>query len=101
MFRRRIGPATVAATLLLVVVGCGESQNPIQQYGEEVIQAGERTKRVRAQADMQAVKTAIQQYYIETGRFPARLTDLSLVQNQGIDPNLYAYDPATGSIHLR
>ncbi len=56
---------------------------------------------MKAQADMQAVKTAIQQYYIETGRFPASLTDLSLVQNQGIDPNRYAYDPATGSIHLR
>ena len=101
MFRKHLALVTVAGIFALVVVGCGESQNPIQQYGEEVIQAHGRTKRVKARADMQAVKTAIQQYYIETGRFPASLTDLSLVQNQGIDPNLYAYDPATGSIHLR
>ncbi len=101
MFRKHLALVTVAGIFALVVVGCGESQNPIQQYGEEVIQAYGRTKRVKARADMQAVKTAIQQYYIETGHFPASLTDLSLVQNQGIDPNLYAYDPATGSIHLR
>jgi hypothetical protein len=101
MFRKHLALVTVAGIFALVVVGCGENQNPIQQYGKEVIQAHERTQKVKARADMQAVKTGIQQYYIETGHFPASLTDLSLVQNQGIDPNLYAYDPATGSIHLR
>lgn len=101
MLRTKILTATVAGMMLLVGVGCSESQNPIQQYGNEVIQAGERTKRVRAKADMQALKTAIQQYYIEEGRFPESLSDLSVVQYQEIDTNLYVYDPATGSIHLR
>ncbi|MFQ5988406.1 MAG: hypothetical protein ACE5K9_00660 [Candidatus Methylomirabilales bacterium] len=101
MFRKHIWPATVAGIMLLVAVGCSESQNPIQQYGEEVIQAGERTKRVRARADMQALKTAIQQYHIETGRFPASLTDLPIVEYQDIDTDLYDYDPATGRIRLQ
>jgi len=48
MFRKQIWPVTVAGMMLLVAVGCSESQNPIQQYGNEVIQAGERTKRLRA-----------------------------------------------------
>ena len=101
MFRKQIWPATVAGIMLLVAVGCSESQNPIQQYGNEVIQAGERAKRVRAKADMHALKTAIQQYYIEQRRFPASLSDLPIVQYQEIDPDLYAYDPSTGSIHLQ
>ncbi len=101
MFRKQIWPATVAGMMLLVAVGCSESQNPIQQYGNEVIQAGERTKRLRARADMQALKTGIQQYYIEQGRFPASLSDLPIVQYQDLDPDLYAYDPSTGSIHLQ
>ncbi len=101
MFRKQIWPATVAGMMLLVAVGCSESQNPIQQYGNEVIQAGERTKRLRARADMQALKTAIQQYYIEQGRFPASLSDLPIVQYQDLDPDLYAYDPSTGSINLQ
>lgn len=99
--RRQIGIATVAAMISLVALGCSESDNPIQQYGNEVIQAGERTKRVRARADMQALKTAIQQHYIEEGSFPASLSDLSTVRDQEIDIDLYVYDPATGSIHLR
>jgi len=101
MFRKHICPAAAAGIMLLVSAGCSDSQNPIHQYGQEVIQAGERTKRVRAQADMQALKTAIQQHYIERGHFPESLDELSIVQYQGIDPDLYSYDPATGGIHLR
>ena len=56
---------------------------------------------MRAQADMKALETAIQQYYVENARFPASLTELPLVQNQRIDVSLYAYDPATGNIQLR
>ncbi len=50
---------------------------------------------------MQALKTAIQQYYIEQGRFPSSLSDLPIVQYQEIDPDLYVYDPVTGSVKLR
>ncbi|MFQ5883009.1 MAG: type II secretion system protein GspG [Candidatus Methylomirabilales bacterium] len=101
MLRKQVGPVTVAGMLLLVVVGCGESENPFQQYGKEVIQAHGRAERAQARANLRVLKTAIQQYQVETGRFPASLTDLPLVQNQGIDPNLYIYDPATGSVRLR
>lgn len=101
MLRNHSVAFTVALMLPLVLMGCGESENPIQQYGKEVIQAGERTKRVRARADMQALKTAIQQSYIERGHFPESLDELSIVQYQEIDPDLYVYDPATGQVQLR
>jgi hypothetical protein len=101
MLRNHIAAFTLALTLPLVLMGCGESENPIQQYGEEVIQAGKRTRRVRARADMQAMKTAIQQFYIERGHFPDGLEELSIVRYQGIDPDLYVYDPATGEVQLR
>ena len=101
MFGKHFAAVTVAGMVLFVAVGCSESQNPIAQYGSEVLGAHERTQRVKARADMQAIKTGIQEYYVERGRYPASLTDLSLVQNQGINPDLYVYDPATGSIQLR
>lgn len=101
MFGKHFAAVTVAGMVLFVAVGCSESQNPIAQYGNEVLGAHERTQRVKARADMQAIKTGIQEYYVERGRYPASLTDLSLVANQGIDPDLYVYDPATGSIQLR
>lgn len=90
---------TIAGALCFVAIGCGE--NPFEQYGTEVIQAQGRAKRVKNRADMQALRTAIQQYHIEEGEFPASLDDLSIVQDQGMDPDLYVYDPATGSVQLR
>jgi hypothetical protein len=101
MFRNHLTLVTVAGIFALAFVGCGESQNPIRQYGNEVIHARERTERVKARADVHVLKTAVQQYYIERGRFPESLSALPLVQHQGIDPDLYVYDPATGSIQLR
>ena len=101
MFRKQVGSVTVAAMFLLVTMGCSESENPFQQYGEELIRAPGRAEKAKNQADLQALKTAIQQYQIERGSFPASLTDLPLVQNQGIDPTLYVYDPAAGNVRLR
>jgi len=101
MLNNQVAPVTVTLFILFFALGCGEGQNPVQQYGEEVLKAKGRVERVRAQSDMKALETAIQQYYVENGRFPASLTELPLVQNQRIDVSLYAYDPATGNIQLR
>jgi hypothetical protein len=101
MHRRHVAAASVALFLLLLALGCGEGQNPVQQYGEEVLKAKARVERVRAQADVKALETAIQQYYLENGRFPTSLSDLPIVQRQGIDVSLYVYDPTTGTIQLR
>jgi hypothetical protein len=101
MRRIAVRPAMVAPWFLVVVFGCGEGQNPLQQYGEEVIGAKGRVERVRAEADLKVLETAIQEYYMEHGRFPASLTDVPLVQRQRLDPTLYVYDAATGGIALR
>ena len=100
MFNKQV-KLVLVALLPLVVVGCGESQNPAQQYGKEVIDAKGRAERVRAQADLKALETAVQQYSIDKGRFPGELTELPLVRRQRINPDLYVYDPATGNIQLR
>jgi len=101
MHRNHVATASVALVVLFLALGCGEGQNPIQQYGEEVLKAKGRVERVRAQANIKALETAIQQYYVENGRFPASLSDLPIVQRQRIDVSLYDYDPGTGNIQLR
>jgi hypothetical protein len=101
MHRNHVASGSVALLFLFLALGCGEGQNPVQQYGKEVLKAKGRVERVRAQANIKALETAIQQYYVEHGRFPASLSDLPIVQRQRIDVSLYAYDPATGNIQLR
>lgn len=101
MHRNHVASGLVALLFLFLALGCGEGQNPVQQYGEEVLKAKGRVERVRAQANIKALETAIQQYYVEHGRFPTSLSDLPIVQRQRIDVSFYAYDPATGNIQLR
>lgn len=101
MRRNHVASASVVLVFLFLALGCGEGQNPVQQYGEKVLKAKGRVERVRAQVDIKTLETAIQQYYLDHGRFPASLSDLPIVQRQGLDVSLYAYDPATGNIQLR
>ena len=102
--RARGWQAAVALASLLGAVpilgGCGE-QKPKEENIRDVVEAQQRARRVKAQADVQAINTALQAYYTEQGRFPDRLDALPLVQDQRIDASLYAYDAATGQVSLR
>ncbi len=102
--RARGWPAAVALAGFLgaipILGGCGE-QKPKQENINEVVQAQQRARRVKAQADLQAISAALQAYYAEQGRFPDRLDALPLVQDQRIDASLYAYDQASGQVSLR
>ena len=102
--RARSWPAAVALAGLLgagpIVVGCGE-QKAKQENIDEVVQAQQRARRVKAQADVQAISTALQAYSVEHGRFPDSLDALPFIQEQRIDASLYAYDPASGQVSLR
>ena len=96
--------SAVALAGLLGVVpplgGCGE-QKPKEEIIRDVVGAQQRARKVKAQADLQAIQTALQAYYAEQGRFPDRLDALPFVQDQRIDASLYAYDPGTGQVSLR
>lgn len=100
--RGRLSAVALAGLLgvLPSLGGCGE-QKPKEQNIRDVVEAQQRARRVKAQADLQAIQTALQAYYAEQGRFPDRLDALPLVQDQRIDTSLYAYDPASGQVSLR
>ena len=83
-----------------LVGGCRE-QKPKEENIRDVVEAQQRARMVKAQADLQAISTALQAYYAERGRFPDRLDALPLVQDQRIDASLYAYDAASGQVSLR
>lgn len=83
-----------------VMAGCGE-QKPKQEKIDEIVKATARTRKIRAQADIQAIHSALQEYQIENGRFPARLEDLPFVKDRNIDTSWYAYDPASGQVRMQ
>jgi hypothetical protein len=80
--------------------GCGE-RKPKEENIRDVVEAQQRARRVKAQADMQAIRSEVQAYAAEHGGFPERLEALAFVRDQHIDASLYEYDPATGEVRLR
>ncbi len=91
------GVLLVTATLL---PGCGE-QKPKQEKVDDIVQAQRRARRVKAQADLQAINSSLQAYYAENGRFPDRLEALPIVQDMRLDTSWYVYDPASGQVRMR
>ncbi len=90
--------AVLGATPL--VAGCRD-QGPKQENVREVVEAPDRARQVKAQADLQAINTALQEYAASNGRFPDRLEDLPFVRDRHLDASLYEYDPAGGQARLR
>ncbi len=80
--------------------GCGE-QGPKKENVGEVVEAQRRAERVRAQAEVQAINTALQEYYAQNRRFPDRLEALPFIQDRRIDTSWYVYDAASGQVRLR
>lgn len=99
--KRRAGLMATAVLVGLAVLGCGQEENPVQQAGKTMVQGVTRAKDAKATADLRAIQTAIQEYQVANGRFPNRLEDLPLVQNQHLDLSPFAYDPATGQVSLK
>ena len=95
--------ACVLAALLCgisLLGGCGE-RRPKKENIREVVEAQDRARKVKAQADLPAINAAVQEYYAENGRFPDRLDALPFIQDRRIDTSSYAYDPANGQVRMR
>jgi hypothetical protein len=101
---RRTLLRALGATIILGafpwLAGCGE-QKPKKENIDEIVQAQDRARRVRAQADIQAIHSALQEHQIQNGRFPDRLEDLPFVTDRNIDTSWYAYDAASGQVRMR
>ena len=97
----RTGLTAIAALVGLALLGCSQEENPVQQAGKAMVQGVTRARNAKVTADLHAIQMAIQEYQMANGRFPTRLVDLPLVQNQHLDLSPFAYDPATGQVSLK
>lgn len=100
--RGRLSGIALAALLgAAPLLGGCEERKPKEQNIRDVVEAQKRAKRVKAEADLRAIQTALQIYSAEHGQYPESLEALPLVRDQRIDASLYAYDTATGQVRLR
>jgi hypothetical protein len=91
-----------AFALLLLSASCNQSpKNPLAEHGDAMIDAYQKSKVLRDTASLSSVKTAIQTFYAEKGRYPADLSEIKDLLGVEYDLSIYSYDPAYGSVSLK
>jgi|GEM_PF-543439 len=97
---RRVG-SRLTGLVLLVLWGLSAtacSENPVQDYGNKVLDAYDRSGKSANHASVVNLQRAVEAYRAANGYYPPSLQDLEGFAGQTIDPALYQYSPSTGKI---
>jgi hypothetical protein len=92
--------ALVSCTFL--AIACDEKpKNPVSEYGDALIGAYTSSKQAGKEANLDAVKKAVQAYRAANDKYPAVLEDVGDLIGGNVDFSLYAYNPETGEVSLK
>jgi hypothetical protein len=73
----------------------------INNYGSGLGIAIDRAKGAQAKEDINEVLTAVRNYQIENGKYPATLDEIKGSIRPNIDVNIYNYDPNDGTVTIK
>ncbi len=91
-----------AFAVLWISAGCDQKpKNPIAEHGNAMINAYQRSKTLRDTASLSSVKTVIQTFHAEKGRYPDDLSEIKDLLGAEYDLSVYSYDPSNGSVSLK
>ena len=82
----------------LTLTSCKDEKNPVQQYGDTLVQGYKTAQKVEKKVNLQQVQKSVYEFQAANGRYPADLKELGEFTKSPIDENIYNYDPTTGSI---
>lgn len=94
----------LSALFVLMIVSfvslasCKDDKNPVQQYGNTMLQSYKKAKDLDNAVNVQQVRKSIQEFYAANGKYPADLNELAKFNGMTLKSDKYEYDPATGSI---
>ncbi len=93
----------ILATLVLVLsVGCDQKpKNPVAEHGNAMIDAYQKSKTVRDTASLSSIRTAVQTFHAEKGRYPNDLSEIQDMLGAPYDLSVYSYNPSDGSVSLK
>jgi hypothetical protein len=80
------------------VFSCKE--DPIREYGDEVIDAMDRSQGTVDIANMKSLQNAVRMYRMENNSYPESLEEVADILNSPVDLNRFHYDPDTGKVTL-
>ncbi len=82
-------------------VKAGSAANPVENYVNGLKGYEGRAKGAQAEVDLGDIRTAIQTYQMDNGRYPASLDAVKPYVRAGIDLNRFRYNSADGSVSLK
>lgn len=88
-----------ACLVAFVAVGC--DGNPVEDVAEELMVSYDRSRDAADEASLQATQRYIRSYRALNGKYPESLEEIQGSIGPGFDPDLYLYDPRTGSLTAR
>jgi hypothetical protein len=94
-------PVILVTTSTLLLASCNSDQNPVQQYGNTMVQSLKSAQKLDATVNVEQVKKSIQEFYAANGRYPSDLNELSQFNGITLKSEQYDYDPATGNLQGR
>ncbi|GBE02226.1 hypothetical protein BMS3Bbin06_01988 [bacterium BMS3Bbin06] len=80
----------------LLTIGCQEK--PAEQYGNRLVNEYQRTQRVADRINLNEIRKSIEAFHAEYGRYPGNLQELAGYAGTRLNPEMYDYDPETGSL---
>lgn len=83
---------------LCVLVSCSDDKNPVQQYGNTMVQSLKSAKSVENKVNIEEVRKSIQEFYAANGRYPSDLGEVTAFNGITLKSDGYIYDPATGTL---
>ncbi len=98
----KIWSVLTVCVLLSILAGCDQKpRNPIAEHGDAMINAYQKSKALRDTASLSSIKTAVQTFHAERGRYPDDLSEIKDLLGADYDLSVYSYDPSNGSVSLR
>ena len=87
----------------LLLVACDEKpRNPVAVQGDRMIDAYHQSQTLKDEANLDAIKKAIQAHRAANDRFPQDLEEIKpLLNSPGLDLSKYAYNPSDGSVSVK
>ena len=82
-------------------VKANPAANPVENYAKGLKGYEGRANAAQAEEDMGDIRTAIQTYQMDNGRYPTSLDAVKPYVRAGIDINRFNYNSADGSVSLK
>ena len=73
----------------------------MKDYASGLTGAQGKARSANAKVEMESVVTAVRDYQVDNGKYPATLSDIQDKLGPGFDLGMFNYDPSTGAVTLK